>query len=173
MSGFERWSVWITSALTALSGIGYFWTKYLLTSHDPFAAVNSPLEPWFLRVHIVVSPLLVFAVGSITLRHVWKHFRNGIRGGRRSGITTALVTIPMVITGYLIQVVTGEGWLRALAITHIVASFVYVFGLLLHQTLVARRVRTKGSSAGAVSRSLTAARAAARVAPGTSSRPPA
>lgn len=161
MSRFERWSVWATSALTALSGIGYFWTKYLMATDDPFSVVNSPLEPWFLRVHVVVSPLLVFAVGSITLRHVWKHFRNGIRWGRRSGITTALVTVPMVMTGYLIQVVTGAGWLRVIAITHIVASFVYVFGLLLHQTLISRRPRAQGSSAAAPRRRLPATQASA------------
>ena len=139
MTRFEKWSVWVTSALTALSGIGYFWCKYLLKGDDPFAVVNSPLEPWFLKIHVLVSPLLVFAVGAITLKHVWRHFRTGIRGGRRSGILTALVAGPMIATGYLIQVITGEGWLQAIAITHIAASFVYVFGLILHQTFLGRR----------------------------------
>jgi hypothetical protein len=139
MTRFEKWSVWITSVLTALTGIGYFWCRYLLHSHDPFAVVNSPLEPWFLKAHVLVSPLLVFAVGAITLKHVWRHFRTGVRLGRRSGIVTALVTAPMVATGYLIQVVTGRGWLQALAITHIAASFVYVFGLMFHQTFVHRK----------------------------------
>jgi hypothetical protein len=136
---FEKWSVWITSALTTATGIGYLWTKYLMRSDDPFAVVNSPLEPWFLRLHVLVSPLLVFAVGAITLKHVWRHFRSGARFGRKSGILTALVAGPMILTGYLIQVLTGEGWLRAMALTHIAASFVYVFGLLLHQTFVRRR----------------------------------
>ena len=141
MTRFEKGSVWITSMLTALTGIGDFWCKYLLDSDDPFAVVNSPLEPWFLKAHVLVSPLLVFAVGAITLKHVWRHFRTGVRLGRRSGIVTALVTAPMVATGYLIQVVTGGGWLQALAITHIAASFVYVFGLMFHQTFVHRKAR--------------------------------
>ena len=143
MTRFEKWSVWVTSVLTAITGIGYFWCKYLLHSDDPFAVVNSPLEPWFLKAHVLVSPLLVFAVGAITLKHVWRHFRTGARLGRRSGIVTALVAGPMVATGYLIQVVTGKGWLEALAIAHIAASFVYVFGLLFHQTFVHRK--TTGS----------------------------
>jgi hypothetical protein len=138
MTRFEKWSVWVTSALTAVTGIGYFWTKYLMRTNDPFAVVNSPLEPWFLKAHVLVSPLLVFAVGAITVKHVWRHFRSSLRPGRRSGILTALVVGPMVVTGYLIQVTTGEGWLEAMAITHISASFVYVFGLFLHQTFVQR-----------------------------------
>jgi hypothetical protein len=138
MTRFERWSVWLTSGLTALTGIGYFWCKYLLRTDDPFAVVNSPLEPWFLKAHVLVSPLLVFAVGVITLKHVWRHFRSRIGRGRKSGILTALVAGPMILTGYLIQVLTGEGWLTAMAIAHILASFVYVFGLLLHQTFVRR-----------------------------------
>jgi hypothetical protein len=150
MTRFEKWSVWVTSALTALTGTGYFWCKYLLHTDDPFAVVNGPLEPWFLKAHVLVSPLLVFAVGAITLKHVWRHFRTGIRGGRRSGIITALVAGPMIASGYLIQVITGAGWLQAMAITHIAASFVYVFGLLLHQTLVRRM--TSGSPRAATRR---------------------
>lgn len=139
MTPFEKWSVWITTALTTASGIGYFWTKYLLNTADPWAAVNHPLEPWFLKLHVIAAPLLVFAVGAITLRHVWRHFRSGIRWGRRSGIITAAVVGPMVLTGYLIQVITGEGWLRALAIAHIAFGLGYVCVLLLHQMLVGKR----------------------------------
>jgi len=148
VTAFERWSVWVTSALTAGTGIGYLWTKYLLHSDDPWAVVNSPLEPWFLKLHVLVSPLLVFAVGAITLKHVWRHFRTGARPGRKTGVATALVTGPMVATGYLIQVITGESWLRAMAFAHIAASFFYVFGLLLHQTFIRREPR-RGARPGA------------------------
>jgi hypothetical protein len=148
MTPFERWALWSTSALTALSGLGYFWTKYLLATDDPWAVVNHPLEPWFLRVHVIVAPLLVFAVGLIALRHVWKHFRNGIRRGRRSGIATALLVGPMVVTGYLIQVITGQSLLRGLAISHIVFGCLYVVGLLIHQAALSRR-RKPGRSAEA------------------------
>ena len=152
MTRFEKWSVWITSALTAVSGVGYFWTKDVMRSEDPLAVISSPLEAWFLRIHVLVAPLLVFAVGAITVRHVWRHFRAGIPRGRRSGITTALVAGPMFVTGYLIQVITGETWLKAMALAHITASFVYVSALVLHQLFVRSgpKPQHKRRTAGAV-----------------------
>lgn len=138
MSRFERWSVWITTALTAATGIGYFWTKYLVEPSGPFAVVNHPLQPFFLKAHILVSPLLLLALGMISLRHVWRHFRSGVRWSRRSGLTTALSVLPMVATGYLIQTFTATGWVRAMALSHIGFGTLYLVGISLHQVFVRR-----------------------------------
>lgn len=136
MSRFEKWSVWTTSILTVLTGVGYFVTKYLVSTADPFAVVNHPLQPWFLKAHILVSPLLLFALGLITVRHVWRHFRSGVRWSRKSGITAAISVVPMVVTGYLIQTFTATGWVRAMAISHIVFGFLYALGLAAHQWII-------------------------------------
>lgn len=136
MSRFERWSVWVTSALTVITGTGYFVAKYLMTTSDPYAVVNHPLQPWFLKAHVLVSPLLLFALGLITVRHVWRHFRNGVRWSRKSGITAAVSVVPMVATGYLIQTLTAAGWVRAMAIAHIAFGFLYALGLAAHQWII-------------------------------------
>lgn len=136
MSRFEKWSVWITSLLTGATGVGYLWTKYFVESSDPFAVVNHPLQPWFLKAHILVSPFLLLAFGMILTRHVWKHFQNRITWGRNSGILAALLFLPMVVTGYLIQSVTRQGWLEGLAIAHIVTGCVYLVGLGAHQIAI-------------------------------------
>lgn len=138
MTRFEKWSVWSTSVAATVTGAGLFWTKYLVRSSDPWAVVNHPWQPWLLKTHILVVPLMVFAIGMIFTRHVWRHFRTRVRWGRRSGILTALATLPMVATGYLIQAVTHAGWLQALAIAHIVLGFAYAVGLALHQPAVRR-----------------------------------
>lgn len=138
MNGFERWSVWATAIATTVTGIGYFWVKYMLQTDDPFAVVNHPLQPWLLKAHILVAPLLVFAVGLIAVRHVWRHYRAGLPRGRRSGVVTALVVGPMVVTGYLIQAVTHESWLHVIAIAHIAFGLLFAVGLALHQVFVRR-----------------------------------
>ena len=102
MSRFERWLLWSSTVLVVVTGAGLLVTKYLMTSTDPWAVVNHPSQAWFLKAHIVVSPLLIFAVGSITFRHIWQHYRSGQSRGRHTGIATALVTVPMVVSGYLI-----------------------------------------------------------------------
>lgn len=132
MNAFERWSVWTTSILTVVTGIVYGWMKYLTTPSDPFAVVNHPLQPLVLKLHIVVSPLLVFALGLIAVRHVWRHYQARVRSGRRSGILTGLLVVPMVLTGYLIQAVTQAGLLEVIIWTHIVSGLVYGVGAGLH-----------------------------------------
>jgi len=137
----EKWSVWITSLLTLATGVGYFVTKYLFTTSDPFAVVNHPWQPFFLKAHILVSPLLLLALGAVAVDHVWKHFATGVRLSRRTALVTAISVLPMVLTGYLVQVLTGEGWVRAMAISHIAFGTIYGIGLVLHSWIVRRALR--------------------------------
>jgi hypothetical protein len=133
MTRFERWSVWSTSILTFVTGVVYLWLKYGLVTDDPFAVINHPWQPVVLKLHILAAPLLVFSVGMVALRHVWRHLRTGSREGRRSGLVTLAMLGPMIATGYLIQAITAEGLLRAMAWSHIGLGLVYGIGLLAHQ----------------------------------------
>jgi hypothetical protein len=108
----------------------------MLESADEWAVVNHPLQPWFLKAHILAAPFLIFALGLIAVRHIWRHYRNGPVWGRRSGIITALATGPMILSGYLIQSVTHPGWLSVLAIGHIGLGFLFILGLVVHGILV-------------------------------------
>lgn len=132
MSSFEKWLLRVTTAVTFVTGVAYMWMKYFLEPTEPWAAVNHPLEPWMLKAHIVAAPLLVFAVGLVSTHHIWKHFRAGVRAGRRSGLLALAVFAPMVLSGYLIQVVTSRPWLVALAWIHIVTGVAFVLGFVLH-----------------------------------------
>ncbi len=132
---------------TFVTGVIYLWLKYLIVNDDPFAVVNHPWQPAVLKAHILVAPLLVFSIGLVTLRHVWRHLRSDMREGRRSGVLTVVVLGPMILSGYLIQALTDEGWLRAMALSHIGLGVVYGLGLLLHQFAAggrkARAIRTE------------------------------
>jgi cobalamin biosynthesis protein CobD/CbiB len=130
---FERWAVWSTSVATFVTGVIYLWMKYLVVSDDPLAVVNHPWQPAVLKVHILVAPLLVFSIGLVALRHVWRHFRSKARDGRRSGLLTLVVLGPMIVSGYLIQTMTEEGWLKAMAVIHIGLGLMYGLALLAHQ----------------------------------------
>ncbi|MFQ5689474.1 MAG: hypothetical protein ACE5HQ_04285 [Gemmatimonadota bacterium] len=133
MTTFERWVVWTTSILTAATGVGYYWARYLTAPAEPFSVVHHPLEPIFLEIHILAAPALVFALGLIAGRHVWQHLRSGIRRGRRSGIVVLAAVAPMILSGYLLQVLTGEGWLRAMSLTHLAFGLLYVGGIMTHR----------------------------------------
>jgi hypothetical protein len=147
VSRFERWAVWITSVATLVTGVLYLWMKYFLVSDDPLAVVNHPWQPTVLKLHILTAPLLTFSLGVVTLRHVWRHLRDGMREGRRSGLLAGVVVGPMILTGYLIQAITHESWLKAMAYSHIGLGLVYGVALLAHQLSVggkrARAIRAK------------------------------
>lgn len=149
MNRFERWLLWASTLLVGGTGIGFFWTRYLVTPTDPFSVLNHPLEPVFLKAHVVTAPLLVFALGAIAVRHIWKHIRVGVRRARRTGLVTACVVVPMVLTGYLIQVLTGESLLRAMVWSHIGFSVVYLVGAGLHGLAVRWSARRWGRTSDA------------------------
>lgn len=148
MKPFEKWSLWITTSLTGGTGLAYWYVKYFMEPSQPWSVINHPLQPWLLKAHIVVAPLLVFAVGMVTLGHIWRHFLSGIRWGRRSGLTALLSLAPMVLTGYAIQVITHEGWLRAMAWSHIAFGLLYLLGFVLHARVFRGAPPRDGGSGG-------------------------
>lgn len=146
MNRFERWSVWVSTILVAVSGAGLLWVKYFVHNDDPWSVINHPLQPWFLKAHILTAPLLIAALGQIALRHVWRHFHSAVACGRRSGVITAAVSLPLILSGYLIQVITSEAWLELLAVSHIILGVVFAIGILIHSVLV-RRLRPRSPAA--------------------------
>lgn len=129
--------MWITAAVVGVTGIALAWMEYLLPPVDPWAVIHHPLQPLTLKLHIVTAPFLVFAIGMIALRHVWRHFRSGMSRGRRTGVVTALSVVPMVVSGYLVQVITDERWLLIVALLHLALGVAYLGGLLVHQLVLA------------------------------------
>lgn len=132
MNSFQKWLVWCSSALTGVTGLVYWWLKNRMEPLDEFAVINHPLQPWMLKAHILVAPVMVFAFGAIAGEHVWRHYRQGVRAGRRSGLVSAWLIAPMMLSGYLIQTATHTGWLSALAWAHLATGVVYLVGLLAH-----------------------------------------
>ena len=118
-------------ALTAATGAIFAWMKYGMTTDDPFAVVNHPLQPHMLSTHVVVAPLLVFAFGWIFSDHIWPKFRLD-RRKRPSGLWSMMAIIPMTLSGYLMQVTTAEGPRYALGVVHWVTSGAFVVAYAVH-----------------------------------------
>jgi len=138
MKPYVKWLLWMSSIATALTGVVYFWMDRMLLPVDEFAIINHPLQPLVLKAHILVAPLLVFAIGVIAIDHIWKYFRGTIRRARRTGVSTMWPIAPMVLSGYLIQAITQEAWLVAIAWVHIGTGLLYVATLVGHQVAVRR-----------------------------------
>ena len=122
MTRFEAWTVHLSSLLVGGTGLVYAWMRYFAESADPYAVVNHPLQPTLQHLHILLSPLMVFAVGFIWREHVWKHWRRRGRGRRRSGLSMMLTLVPMVLSGYLIQTAVSDTWRGVWVTVHLAAS---------------------------------------------------
>jgi fluoride ion exporter CrcB/FEX len=136
VSLFERVMLWGSSILVGVSGIVLAVMKYALTSDDPYAIVNHPLQPLTLKIHIVSAPLLVFAVGIVFVKHIWEQWRSGLRRGRISGAWTLSTFGPMVLSGYLVQTLTQRGWLFAMVVVHLVTGAAFLVGFVAHQLAI-------------------------------------
>ena len=141
MSRTEAWMIWLSSLLVGGSGVLLLQTKYLMTSDDPYAVVNHPLQPWALAAHVATAPLLVFGLGMIATSHILVRLRRAASPGRRSGLLTSLVVFPMILSGGAIQVFTEPAYVKAAVVVHVASSALFLVGLAGHLAATWRRAR--------------------------------
>lgn len=139
MKSWEAWSVHVATVLVAGTGLVYAVMRYLLEPPDPYAVVNHPLQPTLQHLHVLAAPLLVFGAGLIWRQHVWKHYRLGVRSGRRSGIWMLLTLAPMAASGYLLQTTVTESWRTAWVAIHLATSAIWILGYAGHTVAALRR----------------------------------
>lgn len=142
----ERWGHHAALALVALSGVALFVMKDVLRPpEDGFAVVSHPLQPFTLHVHVVTAPLLVLAIGMLVRHHALARWRTpSWSRARRSGAALTLLALPMLSTGYLLQVATDDGWRAAWKWSHLATAGLYVLAAALH--VVGARRRAAGEA---------------------------
>lgn len=143
MNRFQRRLLWWSTLLTALTGGVYAWMKHMMEPVDEWAVINHPLQPWVLKAHILVAPVMVFAVGLVTMSHIWPLLKSGLPRGRQTGIWTAATFGPLVLTGYLIQAITIPLPLAVVSWTHLALGVVVTAAFLGHRVAVGRRIRQR------------------------------
>lgn len=136
MSRASAWFVHISVLLAGVTGLVYGWMRYFAQPADEFSNF-SPWQPEMKALHILVVPLLVFGCGLLWRSHVWARIRAGFAQRRRSGILMAALLLPMVITGYLVQVAVDPTLHRVWMWVHGVSGTLWVAVYAWHQ--VSRR----------------------------------
>lgn len=147
MNQAEKVTVWGSTAVMTVTGVALAGMEYLLEPADPFAVVNHAWQPAMLKLHILSAPVMVFGIGMIFMRHIWPHFRAGLKKGRRSGIWSMLLTVPMIATGYALQVLSSVSWLNTLGYVHLALGSAFAVGGALH-FLATRRRQRRSADAG-------------------------
>lgn len=122
----------LTVLLMTATGAVFAWMKYFMKPADEFAVINHPLQPWMLATHVVLAPLAVFAFGWAFGPHIWPGIQKRTAPKRASGLWTVLFISPMVLSGYLLQVATGDVTRHAMAVTHWISSAFFVAAYVVH-----------------------------------------
>jgi hypothetical protein len=157
----KRWVVLLTHvsvALLGLSGIAYGLMKYFLPALDPDSRVSHPWQQPALKIHILAAPFLIFALGLLLCAHAFQRLRSGEEFGRRSGIGLIGLAAPLILSGSLIQTLTGDAARRWTGWLHAALGVLYVVGYVAHM------LKRRSSSSDAAA-SLTAPPAPPRVLP--------
>lgn len=118
--------------LVSATGIAYGTIKYLLPPPDEFALINHPLQSTMMHWHILFSPSLIFMIGLMWHRHILFYLRSHQKTGRNSGLIMAVTFIPMVISGYALQVSVHEGMKNLFIWMHISMSCFWFFSYIVH-----------------------------------------
>lgn len=138
-----RRTLWAGTLLTGATGVALLVIDLVLTSEDPFSVYNHPTEPWFLKSHILVAPILTLGLGMVLFDHALRHFRSGTKPGRRTGLILSATTLPMIFSGYLIQTTVEPLLLGFYTWLHIGSSIGFLVVALLHLPRF-RKQRTNG-----------------------------
>jgi hypothetical protein len=123
-----RWGFGLVSA----SGVVYGVMKYLLSGSDPDSRLGHPWQPAVLAAHVLAAPLAVFAMGLLLRGHALPQLKRGEREGRGTGLTLTAVGMPLVFSGYLVQVFTGEALRKGTGWIHTALGGLFALAFLLH-----------------------------------------
>ncbi|MFT7517055.1 MAG: hypothetical protein ACI84O_000843 [Myxococcota bacterium] len=130
----------LANATIGISGVVYFWMLYLIENENDFSILNHPYQDAVRNWHIVLAPLLVFAVALILKGHILKKIRGNYRGrGRISGYLLCALFAPMVFSAYLLQIASDELWHTIFSYSHNTISFLWIFTYLIHQARIMRK----------------------------------
>tara|TARA_B110000014_G_scaffold228314_1_gene188619 strand:- start:422 stop:901 length:480 start_codon:yes stop_codon:yes gene_type:complete len=129
---WERWGFNTFHVVVAVTGLVYFYMKYLISTDDPFAVVNHPWQSTMLSLHVIAAPFFVALFGMLFRSHSLRKILSPNPENRRSGWTSLISFSAMALSGYLIQVATTSFFVSVFIWTHVVTSTLFLIGYTIH-----------------------------------------
>jgi len=123
----------VASVVVGATGVALFFLKDVIVVEGEFGPESHFLEDDVQAAHILTAPALVFACALVWQDHVWSKFKGGQRPRRRTGILLGSLLVPMILSGYLLQVSYEEPWREIWHLAHLLTSFFWLLGYGVHQ----------------------------------------
>jgi hypothetical protein len=121
------------TVLVGGTGFVYAWMRWCVTPADEFAVVNHPWQPALQHLHLLFAPVLLFAAALVWNTHAMAKLGGGQRERRVTGILLVVLLLPMVFSGYAVQVCTDADWRAFLGFLHGGLSLLWIAGYAVHQ----------------------------------------
>lgn len=132
MKTWEAWLIRWGFGLASASGVVYGVMKYFLSASDPDSRVGHPWQPAVLAAHVLAAPLAVFCMGLLARSHALAQLTRGERQGRGTGLALTAVGLPLVFSGYLVQVFTGETLRKGTGWVHAALGVLFALAFVMH-----------------------------------------
>lgn len=150
MTKWERWGFNAFHFVVAMTGVVYFYMKYLMATEVPFAVINHPWESTMLSLHVIVAPFLIAFFGMLFRSHSLRKILSPNPENRRTGWTSLISFSAMAVSGYFIQVAATPALISAAIWTHIVTSMFFLVGYTVHLVIGYRVKRLPPATSDAV-----------------------
>ena len=105
-----RWQIMlltISGGLLWLSGAGWLLLHYYGQVQGEFGPQTNPVEPWFMRLHGLVLIPVLLGFGGLFIAHIPKGWKD--QKQRFAGIALTAVLSALILSGYLLYYVGGDG----------------------------------------------------------------
>jgi len=139
-----RWVFHAANVLVAGSGVVLAVMIYLMEPTDRWSVVNHPWQPFVQHAHVLAAPLMVFVIGVLWAVHVTEKWQAGGPEGRKAGIVLAVMTLPMIASGYLLQVAVEPLWRTLWEVSHLVTSALWLAVVAVHVVGKSKELGVKG-----------------------------
>lgn len=133
MSRGLAWSIHLATGALSVTGLVWAWMRYMLEPVDEFSIVHHSAEPEMRIGHLLAAPLALFLWGLVWRSHVWARWRVGVQPRRRTGFLLMVLVLPMVASGYLLQVTDAESWRLVWTWLHATTGTAFALLYLVHQ----------------------------------------
>ncbi len=133
MTAVERHLFRAALAITTATGLAFWVMKEFMRPRDEFSVLGHPWQPYALASHLLAAPVLVFALGLIARDHILEGIRSrGAIAGWRTGLGLLGLSVPMILSGYGLQVVTAAETRRVMALIHLLSGALFASFFLAH-----------------------------------------
>jgi hypothetical protein len=108
MKRWERWGLHLGAVTAGGTGLLYGALRYFGQTQGEFGPAPHPLQAPLQHLHVLLVPLLVFALGLAVRGHASGMLQHHVTRGRKSGLALLGLIVPMVFGGYAIQLAASS-----------------------------------------------------------------